>query len=70
MSSVEEIEQAIERLTPEEFRRISRWFWEKEQRHWDKALDQDSASGRLDFLFEEAEQEAREEPLRPWPPEA
>jgi hypothetical protein len=70
MDSVKEIEDAIDRLTPEDFRRISSWFWEKHQQHWDKQLDRDSAAGWLDFLFEEAEQESREGTLREWPPQS
>jgi hypothetical protein len=68
MSRVEEIEDAIDRLPPEEFRRIARWVREREQQLWDEQLDRDSASGRLDFLFEEAETEAEKELLREWPP--
>ena len=41
MSRVEEIEDAIDRLGPEE------------QQRWDKQLDSDNSSGKLDFLFEE-----------------
>jgi hypothetical protein len=54
MSRVEEIEEAIDRLGPEEFQRFARWFHEREQQRWDGQLDRDSASGKLDFLFEEA----------------
>ena len=68
MSRVEEIEEAIDRLPPEEFRRIAQWFREREQSLWDEQIDRDSASGRLDFLFEEAEQESKEGLLREWPP--
>jgi hypothetical protein len=67
MDRVEEIEAAIDSLPPEEFRRISQWFLEREQRHWDQQMDSDSSLGRLDFLFEEAD-ESTEEILREWPP--
>lgn len=68
MSRVEEIEDAINRLSPEEFRRFAQWFREREQERWDAALDRDSASGKLDFLFEEAKREGQEGLLREWPP--
>jgi hypothetical protein len=68
MGSIEEIEQAIEKLPPEEFLRIARWIREREQRQWDERLDRDSASGKLDFLFEEAEAESKAGDLREWPP--
>lgn len=63
MSRVKEIEQAIADLSPEEFRAISRWFREQEQQHWDRRLDEDASTGRLEFLFEESG-------TIPWPPEA
>jgi len=42
------------------------WYYERQQRHWDQQLDSDSSSGKLDFLFEEAD-ESNEEILREWP---
>ena len=68
MDRVEEIEAAIESLPVKEYRRIAQWFREREQRRWDEQLDDDSASGKLDFLFEEAEDESRDGFLREWPP--
>jgi hypothetical protein len=68
MDRVEEIEAAIDSLPPEEFRRISQWFLERGQRHWDQQMDSDSSSGKLDFLFEEAENESVQETLRELPP--
>ena len=35
---------------------------------WDEKSDRDSMEGRLDFLFEEADEEADFGPLREWPP--
>ena len=67
MSRTEEIEDAIDRLSPEEFRRIAGWVREREQRQWDEQLDSDSSSGKLNFVFEEAEVESRESLLRDWP---
>ncbi|HUE21022.1 MAG TPA: hypothetical protein VMQ86_05035 [Bryobacteraceae bacterium] len=68
MSRVEEIEAAIEQLSPEEFRRVAQWFYNREQARWDEQLDLDSAAGKLDFLFDEAGNEAEEGLLREWPP--
>lgn len=68
MDRVEEIEAAIDRLPREEFRRIADWLRERDQHQWDEQLDRDSASGRLDFLFEEAENESKQGLLREWPP--
>jgi hypothetical protein len=67
MSRVEEIEAAIEGLPPDEYRRIVQWFRVREQRRWDERLDADSSTGKLDFLFDEAESESAEGLLREWP---
>lgn len=68
MDRVEEIQSAIESLPPAEYRRIADWFSAREQARWDAQLDQDSSSGKLDFLFEEADRESAQGPLRVWPP--
>jgi hypothetical protein len=68
MYRAEDIEAAIDALPPEELRRIVQWFHVREQKHWDEQLDSDSSSGKLDFLFEESENENTEGLLREWPP--
>jgi hypothetical protein len=68
MSRVEEIEAAIEQLSPEGFYRAAQWFFDRDQAHWDDQLDLDSAAGKLDFLFDEAAEEAAQGLLREWPP--
>jgi len=40
----------------------------QEQVEWDEQMARDSAATRLDFLFDEAGEEAEEELLREWPP--
>jgi hypothetical protein len=67
MSRVEEIEAAIDGLSPEEYRRIVQWFRVREQRRWDEQMDADSLAGKLDFLFDEAEDESARGLLREWP---
>lgn len=67
MDRVEEIEVAINNLPPDEYRRLSRWFHELDQTRWDEQLDRDSSGGKLDFLFEEAENESARNLLRDWP---
>ena len=62
MSRVEEIEAAIDGLPPEDYSRIVQWFRVRGQRRWDEQLDADSAAGKLDFLFEEADSEAATAP--------
>ena len=69
MDRVEEIEAAITCLPPEEYRRLADWFSAREQTRWDEQIDRDSAAGRLDLLFREAELESGPGLLRSWPPE-
>ena len=68
MDRVDEITVAIEHLPPDEYRRLVDWFREREQTRWDDQLDQDSATGKLDFLFSEAESESAHGLVRAWPP--
>jgi hypothetical protein len=67
MDRVDEIKAAIDRLSPEEYRRVVAWLREREQDSRDAKLDRDSASFRLDFLFTEAESEPDEGLLEDWP---
>lgn len=54
MSTVAEIEQAITKLTREEFAAFERWFESQRDKTWDEQLEADSAAGLLDFLEAEA----------------
>jgi hypothetical protein len=66
--TVEEIEAAIGSLTHEEFLRLIDRLYEREQQEWDTQMDRDAASGKLDFLREEANRERGSGHLREWPP--
>jgi len=66
MSRVKEIEKEIEQLSPLEFSEIARWVLEQDQERWDHQMDQDAASGKLDFLREEARLEQNGFPKN-WP---
>ncbi len=68
MDRVEEIEAAIQHLPPEEYQRLVQWFRSREQARWDEQMDRDTSTGKLDFLFEEAERESAQGLLREWPP--
>lgn len=54
MSTVEEIKSAISALSKEDYIHLREWFSEKDWKQWDKEIERDSASGKLDFLMEEA----------------
>jgi hypothetical protein len=64
--TVEEIENAIGSLNREDYLRLIEWL--REQQEWDKQMDRDAASGRLDFLREEARSDRDAGLLREWPP--
>ena len=67
MSSVEEIERAIQELSRDEFTRIAQRIHALEQDRWDIELDLDAKSGRLDFLIAEAREDLEQGRLRDWP---
>jgi len=57
MSKIDQLKAEIENLPSEEFTEIFRWLSEKDWERWDKEIEADSRSGRLDFLMREAQQE-------------
>jgi hypothetical protein len=68
MATLDEIEGAIDRLSRDEFVRLAEWFREREQGEWDRQMEQDTAAGKLDFLWKEAEAERAAGTLVEWPP--
>ena len=64
VSSVEVVQAAIASLTPEEYRRLREWFIERDWEQWDKQIEEDAQSGRLDFLIAEAMAEKAQGHLR------
>ena len=59
MSTVEEIERAAEKLSPTEFARLAAWVSARNLELWTRQLERDATSGKLDFLFDEADTERR-----------
>lgn len=64
MTRVEEIQSAIVSLSPQEYARLRQWFTERSWERWDGEIEEDAASGKLDFLVEEATREKHRERLR------
>ena len=54
MSNVQEIEEAVQGLEPEDLARFRRWFAEFDAEAWDRQLEEDVAAGRLDKLADDA----------------
>ena len=65
MSSIAEIEQAIAKLSPREFVELERWFDAERNRKWDNQIEADSASGALDFLLKEVDEDIAQGRTRP-----
>ncbi len=59
MSTLQEIEKAVQDLSPDELAVFRMWFMEYDQALWDKQLEGDVASGRLDSLAAEALEDLR-----------
>lgn len=60
MSTVDEIEQAIRNLGPQDLAVLREWFAAFDAELWDRQLEQDVAAGRLDYLAEEAMRDLKE----------
>ena len=54
MSRVEQIEGQIQQLTAEELASLREWFAEFDAESWDRQMDADARSGKLDRLAEAA----------------
>jgi hypothetical protein len=67
MSTVQEIESAIEKLPPQEIEAVAKWLDELREQKWDKQISADAQTGRLDKLMEEAEQDYRAGRCKPLP---
>ena len=61
MSTVEEIEDALRQLSPEERAAFRAWYAEFDAAEWDRQLEADAAAGKLDWLIAEARRDAQEE---------
>ena len=59
MSSVNEIEEAVLRLSVVELAVFRAWFAEFDAEAWDRRIEDDVASGRLDALADEALEDLR-----------
>ncbi len=69
MSAVIEIQEAIAKLTETERAQLRQWFALFEEDDWDRQITADSASGKLDWMFHDAEKERKAGKLLPLPGE-
>lgn len=61
---IEQLKTEIEMLSDEDFARLRRWFAEKDWQRWDRQLEVDVATGKLDFLLEEVTRAKQEGTLQ------
>ena len=54
MSTVEKIEKEDQGLNPDELEAFREWFWNFDAQAWDRQLEKDVLSGKLDSLAETA----------------
>lgn len=69
MSNVVEIQEAIARLSEAEREELRLWLDAYEEDDWDRQITADAASGKLDFMKDQAESAKRKRTLRPLPGE-
>jgi hypothetical protein len=65
MSSIAEIEEAIAKLSAREFVELDQWIAAERNRKWDQQIAADSASGALDSLLHEVEEDVAKGTTRP-----
>jgi hypothetical protein len=54
MSEIEQLEQRIKSLSPQDLARFRTWFLAFDARVWDAQIEADAKSGKLDGLINEA----------------
>ena len=55
--SVQEIEQAVSKLPPDELAKFTKWFEEFAAEAWDRQFEADVKAGKLDNLGAEADRD-------------
>jgi hypothetical protein len=67
MSTVAEIETAIQKLKPQEIHEVADWLQELRDELWDKQIDADAKAGRLDKMIGKAKADYRAGKATPFP---
>jgi hypothetical protein len=68
MSTVQEIERAIEQLPRKEAFLLADWISSRISKEWDDEIEEDIKAGRLDDLAQQAVSEFRAGRTSPYPP--
>ena len=64
MTTVKEIQAAIQSLSSDDFAYLREWIIELDWEQWDKEIEADYCSGKLDFLIDEALAEKAQNQLK------
>lgn len=54
MTKLEALEEEIKKLSPEELAKLREWLLERDADAWDREIERDAESGKLDKLFEKS----------------
>jgi hypothetical protein len=54
MTKVQALKEKIEKLSSSELMELRAWIVEREAEVWDREIERDAASGKLDKLFEKS----------------
>jgi hypothetical protein len=65
MSTLAEIEEAVAKLSAEQFSKLLRRMQERDAETWDREMEEDAKSGSLDAMHARFEQENAGEPEVP-----
>jgi hypothetical protein len=57
MVTVEQMQREIAKLPPDDFRRLAQWIAEHDSEEWDKAIEEDATTGKLDRLYAKLQSE-------------
>ena len=67
MSTVAEIENAIQKLTPQEIKAVADWLQELREEMWDREIKADAKAGKLDKFIAKAKAGYRAGKATPFP---
>jgi hypothetical protein len=54
MTKLESLEEEIKKLSAEELAQLREWFLGRDAEAWDRQIERDAESGKLDKLFEKS----------------
>jgi hypothetical protein len=64
MRNIHELEKAVLSLPENEYKKFRQWFFDQDWEKWDRQLEEDSETGKLDFLLEEVRRAKEKNRLR------